>query len=323
MKTLKNNFRKVEKLLEKCSTAIISTHRNPDADAIGSELAFYYLLKKKGIDAEIVNFSPLPENLRFLPDSDRIKQQKRIHNKYDIAIILDCESPERNGYVIKKDKIKYPILYIDHHKTNPNDPENNIINPLASSTSEIIYYLVKHLKVDIDEKIATCLFTGIFFDTGGLRYSNASKSTFKVCYELVKKGISVREISKNIFENRRINSQHLLAIALSRLKTTVNKKVCWTYLTVKDFNKTNADNNDTEGFIDRINETEGIDVSIFFKEIAENMTKVSLRSNDKYDVSEVAIHFGGGGHKNASGFIYNESLKNTIKLVLNEICKDA
>lgn len=321
MKNLKNNFIEANRMIGKCSTFLLSTHRNPDADAIGSEIALALALKKIGKETAIINYSGTPDNLKFLPYSSTIEVKRKIFNKSDIAVLLDCESPDRNGYVVKRSNILRPIFYIDHHITNKNDVSANLIEPSASSTSEIIYYFLKHIGVEIDIDIATCLYAGIFFDTGGLRYSNATESAYKICYHLVKMGVPVREISRNLFESKSFSSQSLLAVALSRIQMSKDEKVCWTYLTEKDYRKNDAGNNDTDGFIDRLNETTGVSVSIFFREIDANLTKVSLRSSNAVDVSNIASRFGGGGHKSASGFLSKDCLKKTMKLVLNEICE--
>ncbi len=319
----KNKFNAVERLIRKSGTFLLSTHRNSDADAIGSEIALALGLKKIGKEVEIINNSKTPENLKFLPFSDIISKKFKASNKYDAAILLDCENPERNGHVVNKKKILHAPFYIDHHITNKQNPDENLIIPTVSSTSEIVYKLLKHLNVKIDGDMATCIYAGIFFDTGGLRYSNAGESAYKICYNLVKMGVPVRTISKQLFEKRSYSSQLLLALALSRLEINEEKKFCWTYVTEKDYEKTGAGNSDTDGFIDQLNQTEGMDASIFFREVGKNHTKVSLRSTNSIDVAEIASHFGGGGHKKASGFLYKENIRKTITLVLKEICESS
>ena len=318
MKTVKDNIAAAAALIKKNSTFIFSTHRNPDADALGSELALGIALRRIGKEVTIFNMSETPENLRFLPDSERIKTGKRINSRFNIAVLLDCESFERCGYIIKEKNYSNGLLFVDHHKSNTNLNDNNIIVHSASSTSELVYYLIKKLGVPIDHDIATCIYTGIFYDTGGLRYSNVSPEVFKICAELVAAGVEAREISRQLYETKSYNSQRLLGLALSRLNRSDDGKVCWTYLKKDDFIKTATQQNDTEGFVNQLSEIAGVSVGIFFREIDRNCTKISFRSKDGIDVAKVASSFGGGGHVSASGCMIKKRLDKTIDMVLKE-----
>ena len=178
-----NSFNDIKKVFQRNKNFLITAHVNLDGDAIGSELALYFILKKLNKKVIILNQDRLPKIYNFLPDSDKICYLKENYidaKSIDVGIMLDCSNIKRVGktYDIFRD-IK-TVINIDHHKSNDNYGNLNYVDTSASSVGEIIYELINFIDPDLlDDKISTCLFTAILTDTGSFRYSNVSSKTFK------------------------------------------------------------------------------------------------------------------------------------------------
>ena len=298
---------------------LITTHRNPDGDAIGSELAMAKALLKLGKDVTIKNLHAIPENLMFLPDSDKIIQSNIVKEVYDTVMLIDCENLERCGNIFSDENYRIALINIDHHLSNSNGSEYAYVKHDSSSTAELVYEIIDEMKIEIDQEISTCLLTGIFSDTGGFRYSNSTPRAFEIANRLMKNDIDLWKISLNLFESKSFRSQKLLGIALSNLEISNNKKVSWLTLTKDFFKKTGTTPPDAEGFINFAREIKGVEVALMFRELDDSKVKVSFRSKGNFNVSEIAKKFGGGGHKNASGCVMNGTLKEVQNLVFNSI----
>lgn len=313
---------RIKKAVEAINTSqnfLITTHRNPDGDAIGSELALARALLKLGKNVSIKNLHPVPENLMFLPNAEKIHQCTRVNETYDVIVLLDCENLERCGNIFNGENYKTALINIDHHLSNQNGTDYDIVNHDSSSTAEMVYELIKELNVGLDHDISLCLFTGIFSDTGGFRYSNSTKRAFEVACELMKYNISPLEVSLNLFESKSFRSQQLLGLALNNLEISEDNRISWLTLPKNFFKKTGTSPFDAEGFINFAREIKGVEVALMFREMGDFKVKVSFRSKGNVNVAEIAKLFGGGGHRNASGCVMNGTLNEVQDMVLNSI----
>lgn len=320
-----NNFNEITKLLEKNNSFLITSHKNIDGDAIGSELALYFILKKLNKKPIILNQDRLPRIYNFLPDSDKVHclEDNYINIKnIDVGIIVDCSNFERIEETYKIFKNIKNIINIDHHNSNENYGDLNYIDSLASSVGEIIYDLIKFINLDLlDEKISTCLYTAIITDTGSFRYSNVSSKTFSVVSDLASQGIKPNLIADNIYNRNTYSGLKLLGKALLTLEVDESNYVSWLTITRDMLNNTEANDEEVEGIIDMARTLENTEVSILFRETKDNKIKVSFRSKGDFNVNKFAGKFNGGGHPNSSGCVCLGKIAEVKEKILSELFK--
>lgn len=320
-----NNFNEITKLLEKNNSFLITSHKNIDGDAIGSELALYFILKKLNKKPIILNQDRLPRIYNFLPDSDKVHclEDNYINIKnIDVGIIVDCSNFERIEETHKIFKNIKNIINIDHHNSNENYGDLNYIDSSASSVGEIIYDLIKFINLDLlDEKISTCLYTAIITDTGSFRYSNVSSKTFSVVSDLASQGIKPNLIADNIYNRNTYSGLKLLGKALLTLEVDESNYVSWLTITRDMLNNTEANDEEVEGIIDMARTLENTEVSILFRETKDNKIKVSFRSKGDFNVNKFAGKFNGGGHPNSSGCVCSGKIAEVKEKILSELFK--
>ncbi len=279
---------------------LITSHKNPDGDAVGSSLGWFNYLRQLKKNVEIVYRDRIPYFFDFLPGVDSVEVKESIDREYDWVIITDVSEVKRTGF----DAIPARrTVIIDHHITAKPDVDYAIVEPEISSTCELSYEIMKLIdKECIDHKVALPLYTGIVTDTGSFSYSNTSPRTHLVAAELIGLGADPYTVRKNLFERNRINKFKLLEKVLDTLDFAIDGRVAHITVLRRFLEETGAYPEETEGFINYPRSIVGVEVAVFFKEISEGEWKVSLRSKGLVDVAAVAAKFGGGGHKMAAGY---------------------
>jgi phosphoesterase RecJ-like protein len=301
---------------------LITAHVRLDGDALGSELAFYLMLKDMGKKAVVYNQDRTPERYQFLPAAHSITHSISNIEQYDTVIVLDCSDLSRVGEEAEKiGKIK-KMINIDHHVSNNGSFPLKMLDAKASSTGELVFRLMREMGVKMTRDICTNLYTAIITDTGCFRYSSTTKETFMAAGVLVGEGASPHRIAENIYESDSPVRLNLMAKALSTLSLDLENKVGSMVITQKDLQETGAAWEHTEGFVDIPRTVRGIEVSVLYTERGENNFKLSLRSKSKYDVEKVARKFGGGGHIHASSCWMQGDIE-TIKTNLIEAVKES
>ncbi len=321
-----NKFNEIVKVLKKNSNFLITSHINLDGDAIGSELAFHFILKKLNKKSIILNQDRLPEIYGFLPESDKIHNLEDNNikkNNFDVGIVLDCSNIKRAGEISNILENTNTIINIDHHSSNENYGNLNYIDCSTSSVGEIIYELIKFINSDLlDEKISTCLFAAIITDTGSFRYSNVSSKTFRIVSDLTLTGMKPHLIAKNIYNKKTYPGLKLLGKALLTLKMDDSNYVSWLSITRKMLDETKADDEETEGIIDVSTTLKNTEISILFRETKDDKIKVSFRSKGNFNVSKFADKFKGGGHPNSAGCLCSGKLEEVKENILSELFKE-
>ena len=218
---------------------------------------------------------------------------------YDLAIALDCGDIKRlNGFANYFEYANCRIS-IDHHEANTMFADYNFVNPTAPACSQILIMVLKELGVEITQDIGTCLLTGIITDTGGFKYQNVKAETFEFAAELLSKGLNVSGIYRNVLQTISKEKFELRKIAINRIELLENGRIAFTHITKKD--EEQARTEDHDGIVEIGRDIEGVEVSIFLRETDENTYKISLRSNDYVNVSDICLLFNGGGHIRAAG----------------------
>ena len=308
----------LDQILEEINQAnsiVILTHENPDGDAMGSSLALYQALKNYGKDVDLV----IPEHSRtfdFLPAIDEIKVEGR--EQYDLAIALDCATIKMlNGFSTYFEEAKMRIS-IDHHSTNSMFADLNFVNPEAPACAQILIVVLNYFKMEITREIGTCILAGIITDTGGFQYSGVNAETFEFVSWLLEKGVNVSTVYRKVLQTKTRSSFELARIASNRLEFFYDGRVTFTYITKENEEEVHAEIGDHEGIVETGRAIEGVEVSIFVRE-TEKGCKVSTRSNDYVDVSDMCLLFGGGGHQRAAGCLMQGSIEEVKEKLLNRV----
>lgn len=305
--------------INKANTIAILTHESPDGDAMGSSLAMYNALKDMGKNPDII-IPEYPKVFEFLPGTENIIDAPRVE-EYDLVIALDCGDLKRlNGFSGVFEDAKVTIS-IDHHSINPMFADYNYVNPTSPACCQILVIVLEYLKVKITKEIGTCLLTGIITDTGGFKYSGVSAETFEFAAWLLTSGVNVSEIYKKVLQIKTRANYELTKLAMNRMEFLENDRVTFTYITLEEQAKFNNEEGAHEGIVEIIRDIEGVEVAIFLRE-SEGGYKVSLRSNEYINVSDVCLMFGGGGHARAAGCKVQGTPEQIKNKLLEEIRKE-
>lgn len=304
---------------------LIISHDFPDGDCLGSQLAFFELLKL--LDKKVTMFcgSELPYQYSFLPNSELIennfeKISETCFNQGCACICLDCADEKRFSIDIGLLKQRTAtIINIDHHPGNTQFGDINITEPDKSATAEILYEFFKYGFADlINYNIALDIYTGILTDTGKFQYENTTSNVHKTVSHLLEFGIVPSKIFSHIYENEPFKRFKLLELILRRIKLDEEKKIIYSYILQRDLETLGLPFSANDGVIEMLRGASGARVAALIKEVGKKKYKVSLRSTDStYSVAELAAKFGGGGHKMAAAYAKTASLKEVIASLVN------
>lgn len=310
----------IKKKIEQSNNIIIVGHVNPDGDAVGAGLALLLGLEKKYPEKRIdfVLQDSVPKNIAFLKGSDKIKKIEDITNpNYDLAIFVDSATMERVGKAIDLIGDIFKIN-IDHHISNPKYGDINIVKDI-SSTSEIMYSVLKDLDIEITLEMGEAIYLGLVNDTGNFAHSNVADKTFLIASELMKLGVNNNKIVNDFFKTKSYERMRVLGKALSEMVFIEEKKLMYFYLSYETLKGLNAEKDDTEGIVEELINYDGSEVSLFLREEENGKIKGSLRSKYDIDVNRIAGIFGGGGHIKAAGFTTELSSEEIIKKVVESL----
>ena len=282
-------------------TFCIVGHVRPDGDCVGSQLGLALALKDQGKKVTVWNEDGMPQKLAFL-DPDSLFEKPKRGQKFDCVIATDCASFERLGTVGACVMDRKQFINIDHHASNTRYGHINWVSPREPSSGELIFRLLKAAKWPITKQIADCLFTAVSTDTGSFQYPTTRPGTFHAGAELVTRGADLANICNEVYQSYPLSRARLLKHVYSKFRLAADDKIAYLWLKKKDFSRTGAESDDTEGLIDHIRDIEPVVVACVFEELEPELTRISLRSkSDKINVNEIAAQFGGGGHPAAAG----------------------
>lgn len=297
---------------------VILTHESPDGDAIGSSLAFKLMLEELGKNADVI-IPEYPRLFNFLPEYEQVKKESDL-KKYDLAISVDCTGVKRLAGKEYFENAKRTIV-IDHHGSNSMFGDLNYVNPVSPACCEILAGMFEYFQIDITKKIGTCIMTGIITDTGGFRHSGINPETFEFTAELIRKGVNIPDIYKRTLRTVTKANFLLTKRVMDRMEILEDGKVTFTYITLQDEEEVGAEPGDHEGLVEIGRDIEGVEVSIFIRQREESLYKISLRSGNIVNVSDVCLMFGGGGHPRAAGANVQGNVKQVKEKVLKEVRK--
>jgi phosphoesterase RecJ-like protein len=247
----------------------------------------------------------MPDVYSFLPGIKevlRMETATTLLTQYDMAISVDCGSADRLGLARPLFESAKVSVNIDHHISNERFGKLNVVEPTAAASAEVIFDILKDMKIPLDANIATCLYTGIVTDTGGFKYSNTTAKVLEDTARLVAAGANPEYIFKQIYEEQPLCQVMLQADALRQTRFNADKTIGWTLATRDLLNQHGALEEHVDGLVESIRRIDSVLVAVVFKETENGQTKVSIRSDThEIDVAAVMGVFGGGGHKMAAG----------------------
>jgi len=319
------DIKKIKTLLQSSENIVITCHKGPDGDAIGSTLALYLYLKKQEKNVKVIVPDDFPFFLKWLPQSEHIllyegnkEESDNLINNADLIFALDFNALHRTGEmqeILSKATAKF--VMIDHHQQPDTYAEVTYSDTSICSTCQMVYHFIDALDDlnSIDTDIANCIYTGIMTDTGSFRFRSTTSTTHRVIANLIDIGIDNAKIHQNVYDSNSYNRLQLLGKSLNNLKIIPELNTAYISLSADEQNEFNAKKGDTEGVVNYALSLQGIKLAAIFKEDQNSkLIKISLRSKGDFSVNEFSrAHFNGGGHTNAAGGASKLSLNETLE----------
>ncbi len=311
-------LKKIAKRLKKAEHIAIFTHQNPDGDALGSSFAVKYTLESIGKKATIYLEKEMPEKFNFLGTDYEIADENT-ETLADCAIVLDCGEYSRLGDAACVCRKIPCLLCVDHHKTGDSFGELYYNEPDAAATAQIIYKLACLLTKNIPEKAYEAIYTGMSTDTGHFKFSNVSPETFRIAARVLESGINHRKITTIIYDTVKREKMMFLGAATERVQLFDDGKVALLDCPGEFLAQYGLTYDDVDELPNIPLNLEGVLASILVKDRDENSKRVSLRTKDVIDVSEVAQKFGGGGHKCAAACVISDDIEQNLKNLIDTV----
>jgi phosphoesterase RecJ-like protein len=331
----------IQKLLEAKPRVVVTMHRGPDGDAIGSSLGLYHLLGQMGIESTVIAPDAYPNFLQWLPANDQIlvyESQKEAAQKAidacDLIFCLDFNAPSRLADLEKSvTGAGKPIVVIDHHQEPAEFANYYYVDDAACSTAQMVYRLAEALNVVhlINHDAALGLYTGLVTDTGSFRFPSVTPEVMRMAARLMETGIDHSRIYYEIFDSNSEDQLRLRGYAISDKLVVISElNTAYISLTQEELQRFNFRKGDTEGLVNVALGVKGVHFAAFFSE-SDGMVKISFRSHGSFDVNQFARrYFDGGGHKNAAGgrfmgkmdkaiALFKEALKAETETILSAI----
>lgn len=315
-----DEVKKIFNILNNSKNICIAGHKAPDGDCIGSVMALYSLLKPAGKNLTVCIDGDIPYNYKPFVD-ESVLCAEYSGEKFDVAVVLDCSDAQRLGKFKEITENSDIVICIDHHRTNDNFADINIIDPEISSTGELIYNIILASGMEINKDIAEYIYMAILTDTGKFSYSSTTGDTHRTAAELIEKGVDVSYMDNIIYGSKPSNVVKAFIDCIKSIELHVDNKLGIAVISQKILRDNNVEMGDIDGVVEFIREIREVEVSCVLKEYSDSFTKVSLRSKNDVDVSQISLMFGGGGHRKAAGFEVEDSPENTKKIIIDELRK--
>lgn len=308
--------------LRTAQRVLLTGHRSPDGDCLGSELALAELVRRLGGHATIVNRDPAPSNLAALPGAATVVTAEQLptgfEREHDLVVTVECPGLDRPG-LVGLDRL--PILNIDHHPSNDAYGEVNFLDDEAPAVGVMVWQMFSTAGLAPTAADATNLYVALTTDTGDFRYSNATPRAFHAAAEMVAAGADPVQVSEWVHDGRSTASVRLLGEALATLELAAGGRLATVAVAEDAFRRAAASPADTEEIVNQPRAIEGVEVVAFFKQWEPGVVRISLRSKGSIDVRRVAAELGGGGHPNAAGCTVRGALGDVRRGVTTTLVK--
>jgi len=311
----------IQHTLEKAENILIITHVDPDGDAIGSLTAIGLALRQIEQRFTLVCDDNVPERFRYLPTADKVRKSPDWLDSYDLLIAVDCGDEFRMGKAFSSLPGPKPfIINIDHHVTNTQFGDINLVDPKATSTSEILYRLFADLNIAISEEIALSLLTGLVTDTLGFRTVGVTANTLRIAADLIDAGADLGYVTMHALNSRTMSTLELWRTGMNKMR--LEEGLLWTSITNLERKAANFRSNSSVGLVNLLADVGEASMGAVLMEMNDGSVKVGLRCRPPYDVADVAMALGGGGHPLAAGCSMVGPLEEAEALLVRS-CQDA
>jgi phosphoesterase RecJ-like protein len=299
---------------------LLTSHARPDGDSIGSQLALAFTLDLLGKQVRIVNADPAPEHYLEFPGMDRIEIASSVapDAAVDAVVVMECSDLSRTGVAGLDGRF---IINIDHHAGNRMYGALNWFDESAAACGEMVFLLIRALDVALTPDIATHIYLAILTDTGSFHHSNITPRTFDICRQAVEAGVNPAAMARRVFDSNSFGKLKLIGALLDGMELIDHGRLAVLYLDDRMLEVCGCTHNDTEGLINLPLTAREIQAVVFFKVSATGEVRVSMRSKYDVDVRLVANAYGGGGHKNASGFTVAGPLLDVKPVIIQRIVR--
>ena len=274
-------------------------HKDADADSLGSALGFAASMRASGREVRVLVPSPMPRMLDYLPGFESVSTDT--DSDIDSLFTFDCATVARFGDKRHLLSTTRTVVNIDHHVSNEGFGTINLIEPGASATGQVVHRLLTSLGAPITADVATNLYAALFTDTGGFRHENTNEVALRLGADLVAAGADPGWVALKSYKSRSVTQLKLEGLAVGHLRTELGGRLVWSEVTQEMLAEAGADMMDSEGIIDQLQSVDTMEIAILLKENGDGSTKISVRTRDPYDATEVCRPFGGGGHHRAAG----------------------
>lgn len=303
---------------------LCACHVNPDGDALGSILALRLALEPMGKRVTVswgTEELEVPGQYAFLPATDSLVPPADVAAA-EVAVAVDCASADRLECLRERVTGARILVNIDHHVSNTRFGTIDVVDPEAPSSSELLLRLLERMGAEITPDVATCLYVGLFTDTGRFSYASVTPRAHAAAAVLIDRGVAVDHVSQEVYESLPYGYLKILGRVLDRCRMLDAPALVISHLTQGDLHDCRITMDDTEEVINVLRQVRGADVTGVLKELSDGRWKGSLRSKGATDVGAVAQAFGGGGHRLAAGFTSDHPLEETVKRI-HEGLRDA
>jgi phosphoesterase RecJ-like protein len=297
---------------------LITTHKDPDLDGVGSMLALGRTLTIEGKETVLISNERLSSPFNLLRGAEAVVQSCEPEKNFDAFIFLDCAEMRRIGDLSDFMTRKSPLINIDHHISNDSFGDLNLVDSTSSSTGELIFHVIENAGFPIDYDVCENIFVAIQSDTGSFRYNNTTPTSLRIASEMMSYGVRPWEVYRRLTNGYRPERLKLLQMALDTIEFYHGGKVGILTLTLEMLEKAKAHWEDSERFVDYPRFVSDVEIAVLIRQMGVHNYKFSLRSNSAANVSRLASRFGGGGHTQAAGFECLGSIETLKKRFLDE-----
>jgi len=312
------------KLTDAAEEVVLSTHLNPDGDALGSQLSLARYLVSRGKRVRIINQDPTPRNLRFLENEetpieiyDPARHDEAVRS-VDLVALVDNAAPDRLGTMEPLMlSVADRTLCIDHHPSRGSPWAHPVLDEESCATAVMIYELTRACGWTPDRKAAEAMYVGLATDTGFFRFNSTTARAHNVAAELLRLGVSPADAYRSIYERNSLSYTRLHGHALVGLQLASGGAIGAVALRRELIRDLGAEEVDTTEIATSLLAMDGLGIALLFRELPDGRVKVSLRSKGAVDVYTLAGEFGGGGHRNASGIVIDGPLDDVVRAVMD------
>jgi len=284
--------------LHAASTVLITTHVNPDGDAIGSSLGLMHILESLGKSVDVVTQDGFGQRYGFLPGADRIATIA--DGPWDTGIAVDCGGIDRVGSVKSLLESCSTVMRIDHHPVCERFGDLEYLDPRAAAVGEMIALIADRLGAHLSPEASECLLTSIVEDTGCFQFESVSPATLRVCAMLVETGADLHSVVQAIYWRNNPGAVRMGGACLEAMRLELDGRLAWTVASLEDFGRYGTVQEDVDEVVHGLLSVDGVEIAILLRE-TDSDYRVSLRSRSTADVASLARQFGGGGHFHAAG----------------------